>query len=112
MSMNGTSESGFWSESLLMAWSGSVPDKIFLIGTSHFLPLSVRGTASITRTGLGRVLGKARSATPCAAAARYPPVDARCEDDEAQQRPLVDGPELGGVDDDRILYLSKPSTTA
>ena len=48
MSMNGTSESGFWSESLLMAWSGSVPDKIFLIGTSHFLPLSVRGTASIT----------------------------------------------------------------
>ena len=49
MSMNGTSESGFWSESLLMAWSGSVPDKDLLDRDFAFL------TAKRARNGVNHV---------------------------------------------------------
>ncbi len=61
---NGASESGLRKAPVLTARAGSTPARIRFTGTSHFLPLRVRGTSSMTMNRLGTCRGDrlARSA--------------------------------------------------
>jgi hypothetical protein len=48
-------------ESRLAASSGGVPERIFLIGTSSFLPLRVFGTSGTAKISFGTWRGEVRS---------------------------------------------------
>src|SRR4028119_497430 len=54
-------DSGLLKESRLAASSGGVPERIFLIGTSSFLPLSVFGTSGTAKISFGTWRGEVRS---------------------------------------------------
>src|SRR5215204_3224132 len=54
-------ESGLLRESRLAASSGGVPERIFLTGTSSFLPLRVRGISGTAKISFGTCRGEVRS---------------------------------------------------